>query len=81
MKARCLQHFNLKLLPKTRSDIVGAGEGGCCLARSSFCVFPRFNNLKHFFFLGIYKSATDRKLLLWADLSGDSNLGIGSSIG
>lgn len=49
MKARCLQHFNLKLLPKTRSDIVGAGEGGCCLARSSFCVFPRFNNLKHFF--------------------------------
>lgn len=49
MKARCLQHFNLKLLPKTRSDIVGAGEGGCCLARSSFCVFPRFNNLKRFF--------------------------------
>lgn len=80
MKARCLQHFNLKLLPKTRSDIVGAGGGSAVwLALPSVC-FPDLTT-SSVFFLGIYKSATDRKLLLWADLSGDSNLGIGSSIG
>lgn len=49
MKARCLQHFNLKLLPKTRSDIVGAGGGGAVwLALPSVC-FPDLTTSSIFF--------------------------------